>query len=99
MEGRDVQRGHRAGGGNLRAAIRTDRINRCADPTIVQTVPKPDFFFLWIYSALAFLPPSIETPVMLIAPVIGIIIMLALPFVAGLGEKAGIGVQWRCCSS
>src|SRR6185312_1956192 len=49
------------------------------DPTIVQTVPKPDFFFLWIYSALAFLPPSIETPVMLIAPVIGIIVMLVLP--------------------
>ena len=34
----------------------------CPDPTIVQTVPKPDYFFLWIYSALAFLPPSIETP-------------------------------------
>jgi ubiquinol-cytochrome c reductase cytochrome b subunit len=58
------------------------------DPTIVQTVPKPDFFFLWIYTALAFLPPSIETPIMLIAPVIGIAIMLALPFVAGLGEKS-----------
>src|ERR1700744_518033 len=27
------------------------------DPTIVQTVPKPDYFFLWIYTALAFLPP------------------------------------------
>src|SRR6202162_6408043 len=42
------------------------------DPTIVQTVPKPDYFFLWIYTALAFLPPSIETPVMLIVPVIAI---------------------------
>ena len=58
------------------------------DPTIVQTVPKPDYFFLWIYTALAFLPPSIETPVMLIAPVIGIGIMLALPFFAGIGEKS-----------
>jgi ubiquinol-cytochrome c reductase cytochrome b subunit len=58
------------------------------DPTIVQTVPKPDYFFLWIYTALAFLPPSIETPVMLIAPVIGVAVMLALPFVAGVGEKS-----------
>jgi ubiquinol-cytochrome c reductase cytochrome b subunit len=58
------------------------------DPTIVQTVPKPDFFFLWIYSALAFLPPAIETPVMLIAPVIGVFAMLALPFIAGVGEKS-----------
>jgi ubiquinol-cytochrome c reductase cytochrome b subunit len=58
------------------------------DPTIVQTAPKPDYFFLWIYSALAFLPPSIETPVMFIAPVIGIGLMLALPFFAGVGEKS-----------
>ncbi len=27
------------------------------DPTIIHTVPKPDFFFLWIYAALAYLPP------------------------------------------
>jgi ubiquinol-cytochrome c reductase cytochrome b subunit len=58
------------------------------DPTIIDTVPKPDFWFLWIYTALAFLPANIETPVMLIAPVIGIGILLALPFIAGLGEKS-----------
>ena len=58
------------------------------DPTIVQTVPKPDFYFLWIYAALAYLPPSMETPIILIAPVVGIAILLALPFVAGEGEKS-----------
>lgn len=58
------------------------------DPTIVQTVPKPDFFFLWIYAALAYLPPSMETPFILIAPVVGIAILLVLPFVAGEGEKS-----------
>ena len=26
------------------------------DPTIIQTAPKPDFAFLWIYAVLAFLP-------------------------------------------
>ncbi len=57
------------------------------DPTIINTVPKPDYWFLWIFSGLAFLPPSIETPVMLILPVIGIGVLLALPFVAGVGEK------------
>jgi ubiquinol-cytochrome c reductase cytochrome b subunit len=58
------------------------------DPTITQTAPRPDFFFLWIYSALAFLPPSIETPLIFIAPVIGIGVLIALPFVAGVGEKS-----------
>ena len=57
------------------------------DPTIIQTVPKPDFAFLWIYAVLAYLPPSLETPVMLIAPVLAIVAMLLLPLIAGEGEK------------
>jgi ubiquinol-cytochrome c reductase cytochrome b subunit len=61
--------------------------NGMPDPTIIQTAPKPDFAFLWIYAVLAFLPPSIETPVMLVAPVIVIGAMLLLPLVAGEGEK------------
>ena len=61
------------------------------DPTIINTVPKPDFFFLWIYTVLSFLPPELETPFLLIVPPIGIAILVALPFVAGVGEKS----WWR----
>ena len=57
------------------------------DPTIIQTAPAPDYFFLWIYSILAYLPDSMETPVLLIGPVVAIAILVALPFVAGEGEK------------
>jgi ubiquinol-cytochrome c reductase cytochrome b subunit len=57
------------------------------DPTIIQTAPKPDFAFLWIYAVLAFLPPSIETPVMLVVPVLAIAAMLLLPLFAGEGER------------
>jgi ubiquinol-cytochrome c reductase cytochrome b subunit len=57
------------------------------DPTIIQTAPKPDFAFLWIYAILAFLPPSIETPVMLVAPVLGIAALLLLPLFASEGER------------
>jgi len=57
------------------------------DPTIIQTAPKPDFAFLWIYAVLAFLPPSIETPVMMVVPVIAIAAMLVLPLLAGEGER------------
>jgi len=60
------------------------------DPTIIQTAPRPDFFFLWLYALLSFLPPSAETPILLIGPAIGIIVLLALPLVAGEGEKS-----WR----
>ena len=58
------------------------------DPTIIQTAPRPDFFFLWLYALLSFLPPSAETPILLIGPAIAIVGLLALPFVAGEGEKS-----------
>ena len=31
------------------------------NPTYIDTAPAPDFFFLWIYAALALLPPYMET--------------------------------------
>jgi ubiquinol-cytochrome c reductase cytochrome b subunit len=59
-------------------------------PTIIQTVPRPDYFFLWLYALLSLLPPSLETPVLLIGPVLVIIALLLLPFFSGEGEKS-----WR----
>jgi ubiquinol-cytochrome c reductase cytochrome b subunit len=58
------------------------------DPSIIRTVPKPDFFFLWIYTILSYLPPQMETPFLLIVPLLGIAILLALPLVAAEGEKS-----------
>jgi ubiquinol-cytochrome c reductase cytochrome b subunit len=60
------------------------------DPTIIQTAPKPDYFFLWLYALLSLLPPSMETPALLIGPVLAIIGLLLLPFLSGEGEKS-----WR----
>ena len=58
------------------------------DPTIIQTSPKPDFFFLWMFAILSYLPPSLETPFILTVPILGIAVLLALPFYAGEGEKS-----------
>jgi len=58
------------------------------DPTIIQTAPKPDYFFLWLYALLSLLPPSLETPALLIGPVIVILGLLLLPFLSGEGEKS-----------
>jgi ubiquinol-cytochrome c reductase cytochrome b subunit len=57
------------------------------DPTIIQTVPRPDYFFLWLYAVLSLLPPELETPALLIGPVIALGVLFALPFVSGEGEK------------
>ena len=60
------------------------------DPTIIQTAPRPDYFFLWLYAVLSFLPPSLETPALLIGPVVVIAVLILLPFLSGEGEKS-----WR----
>jgi ubiquinol-cytochrome c reductase cytochrome b subunit len=58
------------------------------DPTIIQTAPKPDYFFLWLYALLSLLPPSLETPFLLIVPPLVIIGLILLPFLSGEGEKS-----------
>jgi ubiquinol-cytochrome c reductase cytochrome b subunit len=60
------------------------------DPTIIQTAPRPDYFFLWLYAVLSLLPPQMETPALLIGPVVLIVFLLLLPFIFGEGEKS-----WR----
>jgi ubiquinol-cytochrome c reductase cytochrome b subunit len=58
------------------------------DPRVIQTAPRPDYFFLWLYAVLSLLPPQLETPALLIGPAIALIVLLALPFVSGEGEKS-----------
>jgi len=60
------------------------------DPTIIQTAPRPDYFFLWLYALLSLLPPSLETPALLIVSVVVIFALILLPFIFGEGEKS-----WR----
>ncbi len=60
------------------------------DPTIIQAAPRPDFFFLWIFALLALLPPYMETPLILIGPIVVIALLLLVPFLSGEGEKS-----WR----
>ena len=57
------------------------------DPTIIQTYPKPDVPFLWIFAAFALLPPKLETVLIIGAPIVAILWMLALPLYAGEGER------------
>jgi ubiquinol-cytochrome c reductase cytochrome b subunit len=60
------------------------------DPTIIQTVPRPDYFFLWIFSVAALMPPSLETFALLVGPPLAILFLLLMPLWAGVGEKS-----WR----
>jgi ubiquinol-cytochrome c reductase cytochrome b subunit len=58
------------------------------DPTQINTAPKPDFFFLWLYGVLSLMPDYLETVLMLTIPFIIIGILFAVPFISNIGEKS-----------
>ena len=58
------------------------------DPTIIQTVPRPDFFFLWLFSLFALLPPWTETVLMLTGPVAVIGLSSRCPSFPGPARRA-----------
>jgi ubiquinol-cytochrome c reductase cytochrome b subunit len=58
------------------------------NPTLVDTNPRPDFYFLSIFAALALLPDWMEVMILFVAPTVLIGLMLALPFISGTGEKS-----------
>ncbi len=53
------------------------------NPTIVDTNPRPDFYFLSIFAALALLPDWMEVLILFVAPAIAIGFLFALPFISG----------------
>ncbi len=58
------------------------------DPTLIDTNPRPDYPFMWIFGAVSLLPPASETAIMLIAPAIGVMILIAIPLMSNRGERA-----------
>jgi ubiquinol-cytochrome c reductase cytochrome b subunit len=58
------------------------------NPTLVDASPRPDFYFLSLFAALALLPDWMETVVMFLGPALAFIILIFLPFYANTGEKS-----------
>jgi ubiquinol-cytochrome c reductase cytochrome b subunit len=65
-----------------------------ADPTNLQTYPRPDWYFLWLYALLAVTPPAIEDWVILGLPALAVLALLALPILAPYGERSPRRRPW-----
>ena len=48
------------------------------DPTLIDTVPRPDFWYLPLFAVFALLPPYMETTLMLLGPVVLIALAVLL---------------------
>lgn len=58
------------------------------DPTLLAAEPRPDWEFLPVFALASLAPPAMETFLMLGVPAIGVVALLAVPFVAGTGERS-----------
>jgi ubiquinol-cytochrome c reductase cytochrome b subunit len=68
------------------------------DPTIVEALPRPDWYFLWYFALLALVPKAAETLVILGFPVAIGIVLLAMPLLANRGERAPSRRPWAVFS-
>lgn len=57
------------------------------DPTIIDSNPRPEWYFLPLFALLSLCPPGLESFVMLALPPILILLLALVPIVAGRGER------------
>jgi ubiquinol-cytochrome c reductase cytochrome b subunit len=64
------------------------------DPSVLNADPRPDWYLLWAFALLALIPPEVEGYVMILAPVIIGIVLLAAPMLNNRGERAPSRRPW-----
>ncbi|HZU07947.1 MAG TPA: cytochrome b N-terminal domain-containing protein [Chloroflexota bacterium] len=69
-------------------------LGKQADPTLIEADPRPDWYFLWYFALLALLPPPLENLFIVGFPLLVGVLLLALPFLAGDGERHPARRPW-----
>ncbi len=58
------------------------------NPTLINTNPRPDFYFLSVFAALALIPDWMEVIVLFVVPGLVGLWLILMPFISGTGEKS-----------
>ncbi len=64
------------------------------DPSNIQSTPRPDWYFLWIFAVFALMPPGIEDFVIAFAPVVIGIFLVLVPIIFNEGERSPLRRPW-----
>jgi ubiquinol-cytochrome c reductase cytochrome b subunit len=61
--------------------------NGPADPSLIHTAPRPDFYFLSLFAVFALMPPYMEDFVIVYVLPLLVLLLFAVPFISNRGEK------------
>lgn len=64
------------------------------DPTMIDVSPSPDWYLVWVFALYALMPPGIEDYVIVGGPLVGLVIMVAIPFLSRKGERHPYRRPW-----
>ena len=78
----------------LAVIIGPEPLGKPPDPTIIGASPRPDWFLLWYYALLSVAPRWSENSIILLGPLIFVITLISLPFVASKGERSPLRRPW-----
>lgn len=64
------------------------------DPTILETEPKPDWYFKWIYAIFATMNRHLEPYFLFFGPLLGAFVLFSIPFWTRGGERSALRRPW-----
>ena len=68
------------------------------NPSLLAKDPAPDWYLLWYFAVLALIPHKLTTPVILLAPMIGVLVLLIVPIASNKGERHPLARPWAVAS-